>query len=70
MFIYTHIEGNKLLDDKGFVPFAEVVEGMEFVDQINDEYEESPSVGRTDRFGDFYLKDFPNLSYISSAWGH
>lgn len=68
MFINTNTNGNKFLDQQGFSPIAEVVEGMEFVDQINDEYKELPNQGKIQNKGNAYLeKEFPNLSYIASA---
>ena len=68
MFINTNSRGNKFLDSQGFSPIGEVIEGMEFVDQINDEYKEKPDQGRIQNKGNAYLtKEFPNLSYIVSA---
>jgi cyclophilin family peptidyl-prolyl cis-trans isomerase len=69
LFINTNkkAEGNKFLDKQGFAPFAQVLEGMEFVDQINKEYGEKPVQGKIVRKGNEYLaEDFPRLSYIVS----
>jgi peptidyl-prolyl cis-trans isomerase A (cyclophilin A) len=68
MFINTSTNGNTFLDKQGFSPIAEVVEGMKFVDQINDEYRELPDQGKIRNKGNAYLeKEFPNLSYIASS---
>jgi len=65
LFINTGKKGNAYLDKQGFAPFAEVVEGMEFIDQINDEYRQQPKQGQIQQRGNEYLKEaFPNMSYI------
>jgi peptidyl-prolyl cis-trans isomerase A (cyclophilin A) len=70
MFINTNTKGNKFLDNQGFAPIGEVVSGMEFVDQINDEYREKPGQGQIQNKGNEYLlAEFPRLSYIASAKG-
>jgi peptidyl-prolyl cis-trans isomerase A (cyclophilin A) len=70
MFINTNSRGNKFLDSQGFSPIGEVIEGMEFVDQIYDAYKEKPDQGKIQKNGNEYLtKEFPNLSYIASAKG-
>jgi peptidyl-prolyl cis-trans isomerase A (cyclophilin A) len=68
MFINTNTHGNNFLDKQGFSPIGEVIEGMEFVDLINDEYKEKPDQGKIQNKGNTYLeKEFPNLSYIFST---
>jgi len=67
LFINTNTKGNAYLDKEGFAPFAVVVEGMEYVDQINDEYAQQPDQGKIQRRGNEYLnQEFPRLSYIVS----
>jgi peptidyl-prolyl cis-trans isomerase A (cyclophilin A) len=71
---FLNFRDNTMLDQAGFTPFAEVVEGKDVVDKINTEYGEgSPSgIGpdqmRVQAEGNAYLKrDFPNLDYITTA---
>ena len=65
-------KGNNSLDEKGFAPFGEVIEGMEFIDQLYAGYGEGPPSGegpmqsRIREEGNAYLaSSFPKLSYIS-----
>mmetsp|Transcript_2767 Transcript_2767/g.4750 ORF Transcript_2767/g.4750 Transcript_2767/m.4750 type:complete len:182 (-) Transcript_2767:33-578(-) len=68
MFINTNPVGNKFLDKQGFSPIGEIISGMEFVDQINEEYRELPNQGKINNRGNEYLdKEFPRLSFIASA---
>ena len=56
------------LDNQGFAPFAEVIEGMEHVDAINSEYGEAPNQMKIRMQGNSYLKqNFPNLDYVEHA---
>lgn len=75
--IFFNLVDNKYLD-KDFVPFAEIEEGLEYVDLIYSGYGEGgngdgkdgkgPSQGRIQRQGNRYLSEtFPKLSYIISA---
>jgi peptidyl-prolyl cis-trans isomerase A (cyclophilin A) len=73
IFINTKAEGNASLDESGFCPFAEVVEGMDIIDQLYAGYGEGPPSGDTGPVqglireqGNVYLESFfPKLSYIS-----
>lgn len=72
--LFINFADNKNLDRMGFSPLGKVVEGMDVVDKINDEYGEGaprgrgPDQGRIQNEGNAYLKkDFPNLDYIKSA---
>lgn len=65
--LFINKKDNKYLDKEGFAPFGLVVEGMEFVDLINDEYKEKPNQGKIQNEGNVYLNnEFPNLSYVAS----
>mmetsp|Transcript_8573 Transcript_8573/g.11315 ORF Transcript_8573/g.11315 Transcript_8573/m.11315 type:complete len:385 (+) Transcript_8573:153-1307(+) len=65
LFFNTRTEGNAFLDKQGFAPFAEIVEGMEWIEHINKEYGEQPNQGAIESQGNAYLNEkFPNLSYI------
>jgi peptidyl-prolyl cis-trans isomerase A (cyclophilin A) len=67
MQLFINKKDNKYLDKEGFAPFGLVIEGMEFVDLINDEYKEKPNQGKIQNQGNVYLNhDFPNLSYVAS----
>jgi peptidyl-prolyl cis-trans isomerase A (cyclophilin A) len=56
------------LDGQGFSPFARVVSGMQYIDEITSEYGERPQQGTIEREGNSYLKrDFPNLDYVKAA---
>jgi cyclophilin family peptidyl-prolyl cis-trans isomerase len=66
--IFINFGDNGGLDDQGFSPIGEVVEGMGVVDSINDEYKERPDQVRMQYEGNTYLKQaFPNLDYIKTA---
>lgn len=66
--VFINFVDNAFLDPQGFSPFGEVIEGMEVVDKINDEYGESPDQGQINAGGNVYLKSqFPNLDYIKKA---
>lgn len=67
-FINTKKSGNAYLDKEGFTPFAEVIEGMEFIDSIYDKHRQKPKQGRIRKEGNDYLEsEFPELSYIVSG---
>ncbi len=56
---------NSFLDSQGFSPIGKVVEGMDVVRAINDEYGESPQQHLIQQEGNTYLNDeFPNMDYI------
>jgi peptidyl-prolyl cis-trans isomerase A (cyclophilin A) len=72
--LFINYRDNGRLDGQGFSPFAEVVEGMEVVDKLYNEYGEGapqgngPSQGRIARSGNKYLMEsFPKLDYIKTA---
>ena len=66
--LFVNLADNGRLDDQGFTPIGEVVEGMSVVDAINPEYGEKPSQQKIGQRGNNYLKKiFPNLTYIETA---
>ena len=73
VFINT-VDRNTNLDDKGFVPFGQVVEGMQVVDKLFSGYGEAapqghgPDQNRLQKEGNAYLaRYFPKLDYIKKA---
>lgn len=71
---FINLKDNPNLDTMGFSPFGKVIEGMDVMDKINNEYGEGapggrgPAQGRVQQEGNAYLKkDFPRLDYIKSA---
>ncbi len=71
---FINFSDNAMLDQMGFTPFGEVIEGKDVIDRINTEYGEGaprgngPDQMRVQTEGNAYLKkDFPNLDYIKSA---
>jgi peptidyl-prolyl cis-trans isomerase A (cyclophilin A) len=66
--LFINLKDNAFLDRSGFSPFAQVISGMDHVDDINPEYGERPDQGMITRQGNEYLeKSFPKLDYIKKA---
>jgi len=72
--IFINFADNGSLDDQGFSPFAEIVDGgMVHVDKIYDGYGESeprgkgPNQGALKEQGETYLANFPKLTMIAAA---
>lgn len=66
--VFINFTDNAFLDRQGFAPFGKVVEGMDIVDSINNEYGEKPDQGQIQTMGNSYLqKEFPKLDFIKSA---
>src|SRR5712692_975677 len=73
--IYISLRDNSYQDEQGFVPFGEVVEGMEVADSLNSEYGETSGGGiragtQQPLFdgGNAYLdREFPHLDRILHA---
>jgi peptidyl-prolyl cis-trans isomerase A (cyclophilin A) len=72
--IFINLVPNTYLDESGFSPFGEIVEGMEVVDQLYSGYGEGapsgngPDQGRVQAEGNAYLNaEFPDLDYVVKA---
>lgn len=66
--LFINFRKNAKLDDRGFAPIGEVVEGMETVDNIHNGYGQQPSQKKIRNEGNAYLKEeFPKLDYIEKA---
>ena len=69
--IFINLADNKALDDQGFVPFANVVEGMNVVDKFYSGYGEMRPEGKyidpsrvEGEANEYLIQRFPNLDYI------
>ena len=72
--IFINFGDNSRLDDMGFSPFGQVVEGMEVVDQIYSDYGDTEPRGTGPnprsiqlRGNDYLNDDFPNLDFVRQA---
>lgn len=72
--VFINFGDNTFLDSQGFAPFGKVIEGMEVVDSLYNEYGEGapsgrgPDQGRIQREGNTYLiQEFPDLDHIKTA---
>ena len=72
--LFINLGDNSRLDKGGFAPFAQVIQGMDIVDQIYKVGEGAPrgpgpSQRRIQLLGNDYLKkNFPKIDYINRAW--
>ena len=68
--VFINYKDNAFLDAQGFVPFGQVVEGMEIVDMLNAEYASGPqnAQGRISAEGNkFLIATYPRLDFIKTA---
>lgn len=66
--IFINLRGNFTLDEKGFAPFGQILEGMDVVDKLYMGYGEKPDQEQIRKRGNAYLNaSFPNLDYIRTA---
>jgi len=74
VLVFVNLRDNLGLDDQGFAPFAEVVDGMDVVEALYSEYGDGPPRGdgpyqaRALARGNTYLdRDFPELDSVVRA---
>ncbi|MCW5979246.1 MAG: peptidylprolyl isomerase [Bryobacteraceae bacterium] len=66
--VFINLKANAFLDQQGFAPFGQIVEGMEVVESLYSGYGEGPDQGMIQQRGNEYLNSrFPNLDYIKKA---
>lgn len=66
--LFINFSDNKRLDGQGFAPIGQIVEGEEYLDQIQDKYRQQPSQGQIRTQGNVYLNEkFPDLTYIQAV---
>ena len=66
--LFINFRDNVRLDETGFAPFGEVIEGMDVVDKIYPGYGQQPSQDLITSQGDAYIsQNFPNIDKIKLA---
>ncbi len=66
--VFINFGDNSRLDEDGFAPFGQVVDGMDVVDAINAQYGDDPNQELLQKSGNAYLnKKFPKLDFIKKA---
>ncbi len=66
--LFVNLGDNGFLDQQGFTPIGQVVEGMEIATEVNTEYGENTSEvqGRLTEEGNTFIKEkYPNIDYIT-----
>jgi peptidyl-prolyl cis-trans isomerase A (cyclophilin A) len=65
---FINYANNGRLDGMGFSPFAEIIKGMDVVDNMFMGYEQRPNQDKISAQGNEYLKrEFPSLDYVKST---
>jgi len=66
--LFINLGDNLNLDNQGFTPFGEVIEGMDVVDSLHSGYGQTPDQGMIGAQGTPYLeREFPLLDYVEVA---
>ncbi|MBI1897190.1 MAG: peptidylprolyl isomerase [Acidobacteria bacterium] len=66
--VFINLRSNQTLDNQGFAPFGQVVEGMKVVESLYGGYGNAPDQGEITRRGNAYLNEqFPRLDFIRTA---
>ncbi len=66
--VFINLKDNASLDNQGFAPFAEVIEGMDAADRLHSGYGNRPSQPKIVEQGNAYLdKEFKDLDRIKKA---
>jgi peptidyl-prolyl cis-trans isomerase A (cyclophilin A) len=66
--VFINLKTNQTLDDQGFAPFAQIVDGQSVVDKIYGGYGEQADQNAIRLQGNAYLlKSFPKMDYIRTA---
>ena len=72
--IFINLADNAVLDDQGFVPFAQIVKGVEVIDKLYSGYGEMRPEGKEIDVGrvegetnDYLVPRFPKMDYIKRA---
>jgi cyclophilin family peptidyl-prolyl cis-trans isomerase len=66
--VYINLRTNQTLDNQGFTPFGQIVQGMETVEKIYAGHGERPDQSKIEKQGNAYLQaNFPRLDYIKTA---
>ena len=66
--LFINLRSNQSLDEQGFAPFAQIVDGMDVTAKIYSGYGEQPDQGAIQHQGNAYLlESYPKLDYIRTA---
>lgn len=66
--LFINLRSNQSLDEQGFAPFAQIVDGMDVTAKIYSGYGEQPDQDAIQHQGNAYLlESYPKLDYIKTA---